>query len=55
MTVPQPASTPYEEGDEVKIYLSKSDPDAAFNDTRCTVVRRLQDDLHSETGRDLDQ
>jgi hypothetical protein len=55
MTIPQPASSPYKIGDDVRIYLSETDPDAVFNDVWCTIVERLEDDLQAETGRELDQ
>ena len=52
--VPQPSPEPYDEGDEVLIYLSPDDPDAHHHDTRAVVVDRFTDSLDEETGRELD-
>ncbi len=52
--VPQPAPDPYEEGDEVRIYLATDDTDSHLNDARTVVVDRYQDNLSEETGRELD-
>ena len=53
--VPQPASEPLEPGDVVRIYVAESDCDASYHGSVCRVVRRLEDDLGKETGRDLDR
>jgi hypothetical protein len=52
--VPQPASEPYTSGDQVRIYLRETDPDAAYHGTECIVVGRSQDELAEESGRKLD-
>lgn len=52
--VPQPSDDPYEEGDEVQIYLGKDDPDGHLHGTRAIVVNRIRDSLGEETGRELD-
>jgi len=53
--IPQPASSPYEPGDTVKVYIDESDPDSRFHGERCEVVDVFTDSLGEETGRDLDQ
>jgi len=55
MDVPQPASEPYAPGDLVEVYLAEDDPDAEYHGTAGVIAERLEDDLHSETGRSLDQ
>jgi len=52
--VPQPAPEPYVPGDQVQIYLSATDPDAAHHETECIVVDRFQDELSEDSGRELD-
>ena len=52
--VPQPSPEPYDEGDEVRIYLSTKDPDGHLHATRAVVVDRFTDSLAEETGRELD-
>jgi len=52
--VPQPAEEPYSPGDEVRVYLSEDDPDLRHHGKAGTVVDALQDNLGTETERELD-
>lgn len=52
--IPQPASEPYSKGDQVKIYIDSTDPDAEYHGTVCEVIAVLNDDLNTETGRNTD-
>ena len=52
--VPQPADEPYSPGDEVCFYLSEDDPDLRHHGKSGTVVDVLQDNLGTETERELD-
>jgi len=52
--VPQPSDSPYEVGDEVRIYLGENDTDGQHHGKTGTVTDVLQDDLGVETGRQLD-
>lgn len=53
--IPQPATEPYESGQEVRVYLGTDDADASYHGTQCIVVDRHEDDLDEETGRPLDR
>lgn len=53
--IPQPAREPYGPGDRVTVYINSDDADAEHHGKTCVIVDRFTDDLHSETGRDLDQ
>lgn len=52
--IPQPADTPYEPGDKVRVYTAPDDPDSNHHNTVCEVVTVFEDDLDRDTGRDLD-
>jgi hypothetical protein len=52
---PQPASTPYNLGDTVRIYLSPNDPDSQYHGLECEIANRFEDELDAETGRELDK
>lgn len=52
--IPQPASEPYTEGDQVKVYLAEDDVEAAHHGTTGVVVETLRDSLGEETGRSTD-
>ncbi|WP_227357311.1 hypothetical protein [Haladaptatus salinisoli] len=52
--VPQPASDPYQLGDDVQIYVSETDPDSEYHEKEGTITDVLQDNLEDETGRELD-
>ena len=52
--IPQPADTPYTEGDTVRIYLGEDDEDARFHGLVCRVMKNVSDDLGEESGRALD-
>jgi len=52
--VPQPADEPYREGDVVRVYLGPDDTDSRHHGKAGTVVDVLQDNLGSETERELD-
>ena len=52
--IPQPADEPYSPGDEVRIYLSKDDPDSRYHGKTGRVVDVLTDSLSKETERKLD-
>lgn len=43
--IPQPASSPYESGDRVRIYLSADDMDALYHGLVCEVLEDEPDDL----------
>ncbi|MFH5800438.1 hypothetical protein [Haladaptatus sp. CMAA 1911] len=49
-----PASDPYQPGDDVQVYLSKTDPDSEHHGKEGTITDVLQDTLGDETGRELD-
>ena len=51
--VPQPSSVPYQEGDNVRVYLSETDPDSKHHGKEGTISNVMQDSLGSETGREL--
>lgn len=53
--VPQPAASPYDPGDKVRVYLGVEDPDSALHGLECEVVERFEDNLDSTTGRELDR
>lgn len=55
MDVPQPATDPYDEGDDVVVYLGEDDPDAQYHGTDVVVVDRFTDSLNRESGRTLDK
>lgn len=52
--IPQPASSPYESGDRVRIYLSADDMDALYHGLVCEVLEDEPDDLGELTGRETD-
>lgn len=52
--VPQPASDPYQPGDDVQVYVSETDPDREHHGKEGTITDVLQDTLGDETGRELD-
>jgi len=52
--IPQPAANPYDPGDRVRVYLSKSDRDIKYHGLVCEVITDAPDDLGIETGRPLD-
>lgn len=52
--VPQPSPTRYDVDDQVCIYVGEDDLDALWHETRCRIVEVLEDDLASETDRELD-
>jgi len=52
--VPQPSDEPYQEGDEVQVYLGPNDPDGLHHGKSGTVMDVLQDNLGAETERELD-
>lgn len=52
--VPQPSREPYDEGDEVRIYLAEDDVDGHLHATSEVVVDRFTDSLGEQTGRELD-
>lgn len=52
--VPQPADTPYEQGDLVRIYLSEKDPDSHLHGVACEIVEDSPDDVNRIGGRDID-
>jgi len=53
--IPQPASEPYETGDTVQVYLSPDDGDSTLHGVNVEIIDVLADDLHRETGRELDR
>jgi hypothetical protein len=52
--VSQPASDPYQLGDEVPVYNSETDFDSEHHGKEGTITDVLQDTLGDETGRELD-
>jgi hypothetical protein len=40
MDVPQPASEPLSQGNQVTVYLGKDDPDVEYHGTEAVVVER---------------
>lgn len=52
--IPQPATSAYETGDRVRIYLSDDDMDAQYHGLVCEVLEDEPDDLGELTGRDTD-
>jgi len=52
--VPQPSDEPYQEGDEVQVYLGPNDSDGQHHGKAGAVVDVLQDNLGAETERELD-
>lgn len=53
--IPQPASEPYETGEQVQVYLGPNDTDVAHHGMNCVMVERFEDDLDKDTGRNLDR
>lgn len=52
--VPQPSPTRYDVGDKVRVCVGEDDLDARWHGTRCRFVEVLEDNLASETDRELD-
>lgn len=52
--IPQPSTSPYEVGEQVRIYLSDDDIDAQYHGLVCEVVEDNPDDLDRVTGREID-
>lgn len=53
--IPQPASNPYTEGQRVRVYLAPDDTDNCFHGVTCVIVNRFEDNLDTQTGRELDR
>jgi hypothetical protein len=47
--VPQPASDPYQLGDDVQVYVSETDPDSEHHGKEGTITDVLQDNLGDKT------
>jgi len=53
--IPQPAPDPHEPGDTVQVYVSPGDPDSPHHGVEVEVIDVFADDLHRETGREMDR
>lgn len=54
--IPQPAESPYDKGDRVRVYIDPGDVDAdEYHGAEAVVIDRFEDNLSEETGRELDR